>query len=39
MVVTGSCLWRYSGGYMGQRWWWYVMVVRVWFGWYLGGNS
>ena len=32
-------MWRYSGGYMGQQCWWYVEVVRVWFGWYLGGNS
>jgi len=24
---------------MGQQCWWYVEIVRVWFGWYLGGNS
>ena len=32
-------MWHYSGGYMGQQCWWYVEIVRVWFGWYLGGNS
>ncbi|KEH25880.1 transmembrane protein, putative [Medicago truncatula] len=27
-----------SGGSRVGRWWWFVMVVWVWFGWYRGRN-
>jgi len=39
VVVLWRLLVGSSGARLGRGWWWFVMVVRVWFGWYRGGNS